>query len=203
VRLQTQAEIDSVPGSRFQKLSMLDLRNRQRLFVSYQPMMYDYWRGVGTPLMSRDLARFCLSLPRTALDGRRLQVDMFRRYHPTVAAIPSTHGNQPIEMRTSWSLKRWLAWHLPPALRRGPLREFNPLGNTAAHDCLHAHGRQSLWPLNQTCENLDQWFDTATLQRMIEAALTGNSGTSKCVPIQTVAYRLQRRATSANLQRAA
>ena len=45
--------------------------------------------------MSRDYARFCLSIPRMALDNRQLLSGIFRRYHGRLAVIPGTYAQEP------------------------------------------------------------------------------------------------------------
>ena len=188
---QIEQGINAVDGAWFQKLMFLDFWNRQRLFIYYQPMMYDYWRGVGTPFHNKDYTKFCLSLPRLALENRYLQKEMFRRFYPHMARIPGTYAPKPFVLTGHYLLKRRIARYLPKPLRRGPLREFNPLPNTLDSDCLKASGRSALWPIYEAWDRLSEWIDMNMVSQAIEAAQQGNlQAVNKLEAVQTLAYRL-------------
>jgi len=191
ISAQLRNQIETVPGAWFQKLMFLDFWNRQRLFIFYQPMMYDYWRGVATPYMNQEYARFCLSLPRLALEDRRLEKEMMRKYYPRLAEIPGTYGSLPIKLSKRYLFKRGIASLLPKVLLFGPLREFNPVPNTLEADCVRAKGTSALWPICEARERLDNWFRTEKIDAMRRAALAGDaSAHMKHFPIQTIAFRL-------------
>ncbi|MGB3905828.1 MAG: asparagine synthase-related protein, partial [Anaerolineae bacterium] len=174
VATEMQAQLDAIPGAWFQRLMFLDFWNRQRRFVYYQSAMYDHWRGVATPFLNRDYARFCLSLPLLALEGRRLQAEMFRRYYRELAQIPGTYGALPLALSKRYIFKRGVAELLPKSLRRGPLREFNPRSETMDQDCVRASGQVALWPIYQACERLADWLEVSQVLAAHRAAAGGD-----------------------------
>lgn len=188
VRVKTQEEFDNIPESRFQQLMFLDFWNRQRIFIYYQPTMYDYFRGVATPYLNRNYARFCLSLPRCALDHRRLQKDMLRRHYPDIAKIGGTFG-EPLIRSGRYYLKRAIARRLPRWLRISSLREFATTGNQIQTKALQAWGEQSLWPLNEMRRELGALFNLDYLERIYQRATAGNEEAyNQLRPIQSVAW---------------
>ena len=191
VATEMQALLDAIPGAWFQRLMFLDLWNRQRRFICYQPTMYDYWRGVATPFCNRDYARFCLSLPLLALEGRRLQKEMFRRYYRELAEIPGTYGALPLALSRRYVLKRGVAELLPRTLRRGPLREFSPGSETMDQDCVRASGQIALWPIYKAKERLADWLEMTRVLAAHNAAAHGDlQAMRKLQAVQTLAYRL-------------
>ena len=191
VATDMESQINGVPGAWFQRLMLLDLWNRQRLFISYQPMMYDYWRGVATPFHNREYARFCLSLPLLALENRRLQGEMLRRYYRDLAVIPGTYGALPFVLSRRYIFKRGVAELLPRTLRRGPLREFNPASETMGQDCVRASGQVALWPIYEAWERLADWLEMTRVLAAHNAAAHGDlKAMRKLQAVQTVAYRL-------------
>ncbi|MBU0638086.1 MAG: hypothetical protein KKB50_04415 [Planctomycetes bacterium] len=191
VSAEIRREISEAPGARFQQLMLLDLWTRQRLFVYYQPMMYDYWRGVATPFFDRQYARFCFSLPEEALAGRKLQMDMIRRHYPALAAIGGTHRRTPLRPPLSWRLRAALEWRLPAALRVGPLREFNPTPNTLHPDCIRAAGEAAVWPIPEARAQLGEWFNLELIDEAIENAQRGDwTAVNRLEAVQTVALRV-------------
>ena len=188
---EMESQINGTPGAWFQRLMFLDLWNRQRRFVCYQPIMYDYWRGVITPFHNREYARFCLSLPLLALERRRLQAEMFRRYYPKLATIPGTYGALPLTLSRGYIFKRGLAELLPRAFRWGPLREFSPAPNTLDMDCVRASGQAAFWPIYEAWERLAEWFDMSEVTAVQEPAVSGEPrAISKLAALQPLAYRV-------------
>ena len=191
IAAETESQISGTPGAWFQRLMFLDLWNRQRRFISYQPTMYDYWRGVATPFHNRDYARFCLSLPLLALEGRRLQKEMFRRYYRKLAEIPGTYGALPLALSRRYIFKRGVAELLPRALRRGPLREFNPAPETTDQNCVRTSGRMALWPVYEAWTHLGHWLDLSQVLAAHNRAARGDlKAMRKLQAVQTLAYRL-------------
>lgn len=189
VLLQLEKEINNVDGALFQRLMFLDFWNRQRLFIYYQPTMYDYWRGVATPYLNRQYASFCMSLPRLALEDRLLQKEMIRRHYPRMAAIGGTYGNIMIS-DGRYILKQALAGRLPRTLRRGPLLEFSATGNLMNVNALRSFGKRSLWPLNRMRQSLGQWLNLDMLEGVFQKAANGDEAAyEKLLPIQTLAFR--------------
>lgn len=189
---QVEKEITDISGEKFQQLMFFDFWNRQRLFISYQPTMYDYWRGVGTPFFNREYASFCMSLPRIALENRCLQKEMFRRYFPDMAAIGGTYAHgETMRMTARYAARRALAWRLPRLFRIGPLREFNPTHNTLESDCIRATKHEAAWPIFEAKQKLDEWIDMDAVNKTYKAAMGGdNRAVCKLMSVQAVAYRL-------------
>jgi hypothetical protein len=191
IEAELQRQYDAAPGAHFQKLWMVFEHNHVFGFSYYQPMMYEYWKGVGTPFVDRDLARFTLSLPRTALEDRRLQAEMFKRRLPKMAALPVSFLGMPFKLTKEYLFGRGLAETLPRALRRGPLRLFNPVRNTVDQDAIRAGGRASLWPIYEAWEHLGEWIDTAAVARAHDAAAAGDlQAVNRLEAVQTLALRL-------------
>jgi len=182
---------DEIPGAHFQKMWMLFQWCHVFGFSYYQPMMYDYYTGVGTPYVNRQLVALALSLPRLALERRRLQARMLCRYYPKMAQIGRTYATRPYMETGRYLLRSKLAGKLPRWLRRGPLREFAPTPNTLGGDCAKATGRAALWPIYDAWDRLVERFDADELNRILERSLAGDpEAHMKHMPIQTIAYRL-------------
>lgn len=193
-----QAEIDAVDGSDFQKYMFLDFWNRQRLFIFYHPMMYDYYRGVSTPFVDREYARFCMRLPRLALEGRDLQVKMIQRYYPRMAEIPCTIDNRPLTYSTGYQLARSVMWRLPRMLHIGPLRQFHTCENRLAAESIAARGCETLWPIDIVGDELGDWFDMSVMDQVMGDMLAGEPNAhKKIMALQTIAYRMLTLAGSA------
>ena len=175
----------------YHQRNAVDMWNRQRNFVFYQPTMYDYWKGVCTPYMDREYARFCLSLPRLALERRRLQVEMLKRYYPKVSVIGTTANADPPTRTKRHLLKAFVGRRLLGPLAAGPFREFKPTPNTLEADCVKATGRAALWPIYDAWDQLAEWFNMDILQQVLDSALAGDPDAHmKYEPIQAIAYRL-------------
>ncbi len=193
-----KASINSLPGARFQQLRHAILWSRQRAFTYFSSSLADYWRGVTAPFLNRAYARFWHTLPRAVLDDRRLFADMFQRYYPALAAVPSTYWRpgitvgDPLQPSGSYLLKRRLAAKLPASLRKGPLQEFEPIGTAMEQESLRAAGHQAVWPVYQVWDNLAEWVDLKQIEQTYQEALNGNSVTPirKLQSIQTLAYAL-------------
>lgn len=191
IEAELQRDYDSVPGAPYQKLWMLFEWTHIFGFSYYQPMMYDYWKGVSTPFVDRELARFTLSLPRLALEGRRLQVEMFRKHFKKVAGLPVTFMGMPFKLSKQYLLRRGIGEALPKPLRRGPLREFNPTPNTLEQDSIRAGGNAALWPIYEAGEKLDRWIDMNYVTAAHKAAAAGDApAVNKLEAVQTLAFRL-------------
>jgi len=184
--VQTQFEL--LQGAEYQRQMFIDFWNRQRNFIFYQPMMYDYWKGVSTPYMNREYARFCLSLPRLALEERRLQKEMLERYYPKMAIVGGTFGG-PLLKGKPYYVKRVIAGVLPRSLRVGPLKEFAATANTIQTDALRALGEQALWPLNEVRQDLGALLDLRSLESSYQQAAAGDEKAyNRMRPIQSIAW---------------
>jgi hypothetical protein len=165
---------NSVPGPRYKRLMLLDAWIRQRLLISYQPSMYDYWRGVLTPFLSPEYANFWLSLPRAALDDRRLQKAMLVERFPELSTIAGTFSTYPLRPTESYVWKRSFATRLPTRLRRGPLREFHTPHRNLDTLALQSGGREGLWPLDESRSELGELVDLSVVDATISAAFSGD-----------------------------
>jgi hypothetical protein len=186
-------QMDAFFGARFQKLIFLELWNRQRLFTSYQSKLLDYAMGVATPFLNRALARFCLSLPRVALDHRRLMGDVFRRYYGNLAVIPGTYAQAPYKLTGRHLIKRRVAASLPPALHIGPLKGMTDVPLRMDIESVQATGKAALWPLFEVWEKLSAWLDVEQLARDFETIMKSkedNRPLRRLQAAQTLAYRL-------------
>lgn len=191
--VEFKRQIDSLPGSFYQKMQLLELWNRQRYFTSFQSILSDYWRGVANPFMSREYARFCMSLPRAALDNRRLLGDVFRRYYGRLAVIPGTYAKDPFILTGSYLVKRRLVEKLPSALHRGPLKGFGNVQLRMDIESVQSTGRDALWPLFEAREKLSEWLDFSQLERDFQTVMTSKEDIRplrRLQSAQTLAYRL-------------
>jgi hypothetical protein len=186
-------EINAFSGARFQNLLFLELWSRQRFFTSFQSTLSDYWRGVANPFMNRAYARFCMSLPRVALDGRRLLGDVFRRYYGPLSVIPGTYAKEPHKLTGQYLVKQRIARKLPASLRRGPFAGFENVPLRMDMESVQASGRTALWPIYNTWDQLREWLDVNQLEVAYQAILDSTEDIRplrKLQSIQTLAYRL-------------
>lgn len=191
LRLEIKKEIDILDGPWFQRLRFLTLWGRQHYFTYFQSMLSDYWRGVATPFLNRDYAQFCLSLPRAALDGRRLQRDMFSYYLGSAARIPVSYYKKPLIFNGQFFLKRKLASMLPKSVLFGPLQEFNPSLMSLDGACVQNGGRETLWPLYEVWNDLQSWLDMELLENAVNKARERDvRALKKLQSVQAFAYRL-------------
>jgi hypothetical protein len=190
---QINMQIDGFPGAWFQRLTLLELRNRQRLFTCFQSVLSDYWRGVASPYINRAYARFCLSLPRASLDDRRLLGDVFRRYYGRLAVIPGSYSNEPFIPTGRYLIKRRIAKSIPRFLRHGPLAgtEYVPLRMDI--ESVQASGKAALWPIYDVWDRLAEWLDVNQLEeyyQIIRQSKEDIRPLRRLQSVQTLAYRL-------------
>jgi len=164
-------ELDSYPGTWFQRLRHLQLRNRQRLFTAFLPTLMDYWRGTATPFIDRSFARFTLSLPRAALDDRRLLGDVFRRYYGKLSVIPGSYGSTPFILTGKYLIQRRIAKALPVTLFRSLLKGFGNIQIGVDFEPIQAHGKSSLWPLPDVWKQLGEWLDLQQIEADFQAVM--------------------------------
>lgn len=188
-----ESQINAVSGARFQKLIFLALWSRLRFFNIFQSTLCDYWRGVADPFLNRDYARFALSLPRVALEDRRLLADVFRRYYGRLAVIPGTYAREPFILTGKYLVKRRIVEHLPPPLHHGPFAGFDDVPLRMDVDCVQASGKDALWPLFDAWDKLSEWLDAELLEQAYQAIMRSNEDIRplrKLQSAQTLAYRL-------------
>jgi hypothetical protein len=188
-----EAQGQAAAGADYQRVWMVFQHNHVARFSTYQPAMYDYWGGVGCPFSNTLLARFVMSLPRAALDHRRLQLDVLRTKWPEMAALPGTFAPEPPLTERSYIARRALAMRVPAHLRRGPLQIFALTENTADRDCVRAHGREALWPIHERWEALRAIVrDVEPLERALRSVVSGDDphAMSKITAAQAVALRV-------------
>ena len=180
-----------MPGAWFQRIRYLTFWGRQRHFTYFQTKLSDYWRGVDTPYLQKDYARFCLSLPRAVLDDRRLQEDMIRRYYGKVAVIPGSFAPEPLIFTGRYLVKKKITKILPAPLRKGPFRDFSATILSRDAECVRDTGDRAIWPLRETWKQLGEWVNLDMLEREYRSAVNGDvRSVRKLQSVQTLAYRL-------------
>jgi hypothetical protein len=190
---ELKRQVDSLPGAVYQKFQLLELRNRQRHFTSFQSTLSDYWRGVANPFMNRDYARFCLSIPRMALDDRLLLSGVFRRYYGRLAVIPGTYAPEPYILTGKYLVLRKIAGLLLPAFRQGPLKGFGSVQLRMDIASVQATGREALWSLFDVRERLADWLNVDQLERDFETIMRSRKDIRplrRLQSAQALAYRL-------------
>jgi hypothetical protein len=186
-------QINFVSGARFQKLLFLALHSRLRFFNIFQSTLCDYWRGVADPFMNREYARFALSLPRVALEDRRLLADVFRRYYGKLAVIPGTYAREPFILTGKYLVKRRIVEHLPAPLHHGPFAGFDDVPLRMDIDCVQEVGRDALWPLFDAWDQVSEWLNADLLEQAYHSVLQSKADIRplrKLQSAQTLAYRL-------------
>jgi hypothetical protein len=186
-------QIDTFPGAFYQKLQFLELWNRQRFFTKFQSTLSSYWRGVATPFLNRAYARFCMSLPRTALDHRRLIADVYRRYYGRLAVIPGTYHKEPFILTGRYLLSQRIARRLPGFLRRRLFIGFDEVPLRMDIHSIQAVGREALWSLFEARKQIEEWLDFEQLERDFQTVMTSNEDIRplrRLQSVQTLAYRL-------------
>jgi hypothetical protein len=192
IRELIESMVITVAGPWFQRLRFLTLWGRQNHFTYFQAMLSDYYRGVATPYINREYARFCLSLPRVALDERRLQIDMMRRYYARVMTIGGTYAIEPAVLTGRYLLKHRLANLMPPALVPRLLPAIARVKKGRADvKCLRACGEDALWPIPETRTRLSEWVHLEAVDQAYVDALGGDKkSVHKLQAVQTFAFRL-------------
>jgi hypothetical protein len=180
-----------VSGPWFQRLRFLTMWGRQHHFTYFQSKLSDYWYGAATPYVNREYARFGLSLPRAALDDRRLQIDMMRRYYAKVMAVPGTYAIEPAVLTGRYLVNRRLANVLPNPIVSKFLPEFTATRNiktdiTSLRTCREA----AIWPIPVIQKSLESLFDVSQIENSYQSAINGDiSSVRKLQSIQALAYR--------------
>lgn len=190
---ECKRQIDEIEGAPFQKMIFLDIWNLERLFIHYQPVLADYWMGVSTPFLDRDYARFCLSLPRAAVDDRRLLADVYRRYYGRLAVIPGTYAHDPYILTGRYLLKRRIAKWVPKSLRHGVFGGLENVQLRMDMDSARASGRDGFWPIFDTWDKLGNWLDINQLENAFNDVMQDRENYKalrKLQSVQALAYRL-------------
>jgi hypothetical protein len=190
---ELKKQIDTLPGSFYQKLQFLELWNRQRFFTQFQSTLSSYWRGVANPFMNRAYARFCMSLPRAALDHRRLISDVYRRYYGRLAVIPGTYHKEPFILTGRYLLIQRIARRLPGFLRRRLFAGFEDVPLRMDIHSIQAVGREALWSLFEARKQIEEWLDFAQVERDFQTVMTSSEDIRplrRLQSVQTLAYRL-------------
>lgn len=189
---EIERQKQAAPGSWQQKLFFVTMWGRQSHFTYFQSTLSDYWSGIATPFLNREYALFCANLPRAALDDRRLQIDMMKRYYSKVMTIPGSYAAEPAIVTSSYLLKRKLSNRLPGkiGLRLFPeiFRARNYRADIAA---VQKHRQAALWPIPEARDRLGEWMRLEQVDQMVQNALGGDiRALRKLQTIQPLAYRL-------------
>lgn len=188
-----QSQIEALPGAWYQQLMFLGIWARQHHFTYFNSTLCDYWRGVATPYLNRNYAQFCFSLPRIALDHRRLLKALYCRHYPELARIPGSYGDDPLILTGRYLLKRKAARIFPSPVRHLLFKglEFNPLRLDI--DCVRTVGKESFWPIFESRDELGDWLDLEQVERIIDHSTRNGSdykSIRKLQSIQALSYRL-------------
>lgn len=188
-----QSQIESVPGAWFQQLMFLGIWARQHHFTYFHSTLCDYWRGVATPFLNRTYAQFCFSLPRIALDHRRLLKALYCKHYQRLARIPGSYADDPLILTGRHLLKRRSASIFPSPLRHRLFKglEFNPLRLDI--DCVHTVGKDAFWPVFNSWDKLRDWVDINQVNRVLDQAMRNGDDYKlirKLQSIQALSYRL-------------
>ncbi|MFH1317466.1 MAG: asparagine synthase-related protein [Candidatus Omnitrophota bacterium] len=185
-----QDQFDLLKGAKYQRQMFLDFWNRQHNFIFYQSMMHSYLKGVYTPYMNREYARFCLSLPQFALKGRYLQKKMLKRYWPEAAKISSTYSQSSL-VEAGWSTAKQMAkYFLPWKVVVKLMRSFGVVSNTMDLDCVKATGWKSLFPLNKDFDGQDIFNVDEVLNTAWRVQNYSQKDYSKVKVLQCIIYRM-------------
>jgi hypothetical protein len=190
---EVKKQTESIPGARFTKALLFELWSRQRLFTSFQSTLSSYWRGIATPFLNRDYARFCMSLPKAVHEDRRLLGDVFRRYYGRLAVIPGTYANEPFILTGKYLLKHRIVENIPVSLHHGPFAGFDERPLRMDIDCIQSTGQEALWPLFDNGDQLSDWMDFSLLERDYQAVMKSNTDIRplrRLQSVQALAYRL-------------
>jgi hypothetical protein len=189
-----ESQINAFKGTQFQKLIFLALWSRLRFFNTFQSALCDYWRGVADPFLNRAYARFAMSLPRAALDNRRLLADVYRRYYGRLAVIPGTYAKDPFILTGKYLFRRRIVKHLPAPLHHGPFAGLDEVPLRMDVDCIQSIGKDALWPLFEAWDQVSEWLDVNRLEQAYQAIMRSKADIRplrKLQAAQTLAYRLQ------------
>jgi hypothetical protein len=143
--------------------------------------------------MNRAYARFCLSIPRMALDNRQLLSGVFRRHYGRLAVIPGTYAQDPYILTGKYLVLRKIAGALLPAFHRGPLKGFGNVQLRMDIASVQSLGRDALWPLFNVLDRLEGWVDVDQLERDYQTIMHSEKDIRplrRLQSVQTLAYRL-------------
>ena len=184
--------LNALSGALYQRLKFLTIWGRQRHFTYFQSMLCDYWRGVATPYINCEYARFSFSLPRATFDDRMLQRMMLARYFPKLAAIPGTYAREPALLTGSYLLKKRFAHYLPEKMARTVFPGLYRTKSNSDIACVQHDGEASFYPLFENISRLSPWMNLEKIKKTYENILAHNSTNAirKLQSIQTFAYRL-------------
>jgi hypothetical protein len=182
-----------IDGAEFQKFTLLNLWTRQRHFIFYHPLMCDYWKGVSTPYLNLDFARFCFSLPYAMLDGRRLFAGLFTHHYPQLARIPGTFtaDGKPLVQTRSFRVRHAIGRRLPSVLKIGPFAAFGNRAFSPAAEAIRTSGLDALYPMGRkdaiyACP----LFRPKSVKRILDKALQGDPiALDRMARLQPVIYQ--------------
>jgi len=185
--------IDAAPGALHHRLRLSILWGRQRYFTYFQSMLSDYWRGVSTPYLNREYARFSFSLPRAVLDERVLQQAMLRRYYPKLAAIPGTYASEPALLTGSYLLKKRIAKFMPDFVSAAIFPGLKKVRSNSDIECVKNNNKESFSPLFDRLDHIKEWMNIDLIEENYLKIIPNNDihAVRKMQSIQTFAYRLK------------
>jgi len=192
VKSKIQQEINEKPGVWYQKMFLLELRTRQRFFTNYQAILSDYWYGVATPFINRTYANFCLSLPRLALDKRRLLTEVYKRYFFKLSTIPGTYGREPLIRTGRYLLSKRMASIPPAGVSNTIFPGFQRNRQNMDVICVQKTGKPAFKPLFDNPDLIGEWMNRDLIEKTYRTIFTESNrmAVRKLQSIQTFAYRL-------------
>ena len=134
-----------------------------------------------------------MSLPRVALENRRLLGDVFRLHYGRLAVIPGTYATKPLIVTGKYLVKRRIAQSLPDVFRQGLFAGFDQVPLRMDIDCIQATGKDALWPMYNVWDQLGEWVDVSYVDQAYQAIMESTEDIRplrKLQSIQTLAYRL-------------
>ena len=188
-------QLEMLSGPLYQRLRFIVLWGRQRHFTYFQSMLSNYWRGVATPYLNREYARFSFSLPRAVLEGRIMQKAMFARYYPKLASIPGTYGYQPITLSGSYFLKKRISRYLPEQVAHTIFPGLYRTVSASEIDCVRHDKKDAFLPLFGKTTQLAALMNVEVINNTYKKTLISKDmqAVRKLQSIQTIAYRLSKR----------
>jgi hypothetical protein len=183
------ADFAAIPGEPWQRLWYLFVWTHVATFTAYHPTLYDYFNGERSPFLDRAYANFCQGLPRSALDGRRLQIAMLERCWPAAVSVPSTAFLQPLH-RTLWEeIWRRVEWRVPMARLWGA-RVSHSWPTDMQYRALRSAGVRALPPFDRDVK-LPGTLDAVVVRQLVKSCTGGDYRAYGMLPaLQAIAYAL-------------
>jgi hypothetical protein len=168
----------------------VDFRNRQRRFIAYQPMLYDYHSRAFAPFLDRTYAQFYMSLSQEMLVERRLQRAMFKRYWGGLDSLPGTYHTDDKKVRSRQTIKTLLQKSGLWACATRCMRLMGRRANTFGLDALNEGGWPAVYPIAEKFSD-NGLLQSQTVIRTVREAMAYNPlSYNKVVALQPLVSRI-------------